>query len=104
MIKVNIFEIKAKLSAYLDRVARGDSVIIYRHNKPVAELRGVDKTRAEPRPIGPLPGRPTFKVSSSFFDPLPSDELDSWEGLGPATMRSLRAGNRKGSTGRSRKG
>src|SRR5437667_260666 len=41
MIKVNVFEVKAKLSEYLDRAARGDRIVIYRHNKPVAELRAV---------------------------------------------------------------
>ena len=44
MIKVNVFEVKAKLSEYLDRAARGDRIVIYRHNKPVAELR--DKSLA----------------------------------------------------------
>ena len=81
MIKVNVFEIKAKFSEYLDRAARGDRIVIYRHNKPVAELCAVEEARAEPRPIGPLPGRPAFKVPASFFEPLPHDELDRWEGL-----------------------
>jgi prevent-host-death family protein len=81
MIKVNVFEVKAKLSEYLDRAARGDRIVIYRHNKPVAELRAVEEARTEPRPIGPLPGRPRFKVPASFFEPLPDDELDLWEGI-----------------------
>jgi len=81
MIKVNVFEVKAKLSEYLDRAARGDRIVIYRHNKPVAELRAVEEARTEPRPIGPLPGRPAFKVPASFFKPLPDDELDLWEGM-----------------------
>src|SRR5881296_3871445 len=81
MIKVNVFEIKAKFSEYLDRAARGDRIVIYRHNKPVAELCAVEEARAEPRPIGPLPGRPAFKVPASFFEPLPHDELDRWDGI-----------------------
>lgn len=81
MIKVNVFEVKAKLSEYLDRAARGDRIVIYRHNKPVAELRAVEEAPTEPRPIGPLPGRPAFKVPASFFEPLPDDELDRWEGI-----------------------
>ena len=39
MFKVNVFEVKAKLSEYLDRAARGERIVICRHNKPVAELR-----------------------------------------------------------------
>jgi len=81
---VNVVEVKAKFSEYLDRAARGEQILICRHNKPVAELRAVEAARAEPRPIGPLPGRPTFEVPSSFFEPLPDDELDSWEAVGPA--------------------
>jgi prevent-host-death family protein len=81
MIKANIFQIKARLSEYLDRATHGERIVICRHNKPVAELRAVDEVRTEPRPIGPLSGRPTFTVPASFFEPLPSDELDLWEGV-----------------------
>src|SRR5215218_2512313 len=81
MTKANIFEIKARLSEYLDRAVRGERIVICRHNKPVAELRAVDEVRSEPRPIGPLPGRPTFVVPDSFFEPMPADELDRWEGV-----------------------
>lgn len=81
MSKVNVFEVKAKLSEYLDRAACGERIVICRHNKPVAELRAVEGVRTEPRPIGPLPGRPTFDIPASFFDPLPQEELDLWESL-----------------------
>ena len=81
MIKTNVVELKAKLSEYLDRATRGDRIVICRHNKPVAELRAVEDVRTEPRPIGPLPGRPTFTIPASFFEPLPPGELDLWEGI-----------------------
>ena len=79
-MKVNVFEVKAKLSEYLDRVLAGEHVVICRHNKPVAELRAVDEPRTQARPIGPLPGRPTFEVPASFFEPLPDEDLALWEG------------------------
>jgi prevent-host-death family protein len=79
MFKVNVFEVKAKFSEYLDRALRGEPVIICRHNRPVAELRAIDEIRTEPRPIGPLAGRPTFDVPPSFFEPMAPDELDLWE-------------------------
>ena len=47
MLMVNIFEIKAKLSEYLDRVAAGERILICRHNKPVAELRRIYDTASE---------------------------------------------------------
>jgi prevent-host-death family protein len=80
MSKVNIFEVKARLSEYLDRAAGGERIVICRHNKPVAELRPVDETRTVERPIGPLPGRPTFEVPPSFFEPMTDEELDAWDG------------------------
>lgn len=84
MFKVNVFEVKAKLSEYLERAAQGERIVIYRHNTPVAELGPVQSVRTEPRPIGPLPGEPTFEVPASFFEPLPDEELDLWEGKGPS--------------------
>jgi prevent-host-death family protein len=81
MLMVNIFEIKAKLSEYLDRAASGERILICRHNKPVAELRPVPEARAEARPIGPLPGRPTFDITPAFFEPISDAELDQWEGV-----------------------
>jgi antitoxin (DNA-binding transcriptional repressor) of toxin-antitoxin stability system len=80
MIKANVFEVKAKLSHYLERAAAGERVVICRHNQAVAELRAVDAARTEPRPVGPLPGRPRFDVPSSFFEPLSDETLAEWEG------------------------
>ena len=90
MIKVNVFEIKAKLSEYLDRATKGERIVICRHNKPVAELRAIEDVRSEPRPVGALPGRPEFDVPSSFFDPLPDEDVDLWDG-GVNTVASTAA-------------
>jgi prevent-host-death family protein len=38
MIMVGAFEAKTHLSALLDRVARGEEVVITKHGKPVARL------------------------------------------------------------------
>ena len=46
MIMVNIFEAKAKLSEYIEAAARGEQVVICKHNQPVAELRPVEQARA----------------------------------------------------------
>jgi prevent-host-death family protein len=79
-MKVNVFEVKAKLSEYLDRVVAGERVVICRHNKPVAELRPVVDALDNDRPVAPLPGRPTFTVPASFFDSMPDEELALWDG------------------------
>ena len=80
MLKTSIADAKARLSEYLDRVEQGERIVICRHNKPVAELRPVDASRTEPRPLGLLPGRPAFAVGEGFFEPLPAAELEAWEG------------------------
>jgi prevent-host-death family protein len=76
MKKVNLYEAKAKLSALVDRVAEGETVLICRRNVPAAELRPVPKTRRTRRPIGMVPG---FVVPESFFEPLPEDLVDGFE-------------------------
>jgi prevent-host-death family protein len=80
MVKINVAEAKAKLSDYLDRAIAGEQIVICRHNQPVAALQPIASARVEPRPIGPVAGRPTFEVPPSFFEPLPEEELDAWEG------------------------
>jgi prevent-host-death family protein len=77
MKKVNLYEAKAHLSALIDRVAEGESVLICRRNVPAAELRPVPKARRTRRPIGLAPG---FSVPRSFFEPLPADLTDAFEG------------------------
>ena len=103
MIKVNVFEIKAKLAEYLDRAANGDRIVIYRHSKPVAELRAVEEGLNGPRPVGPLPGRPVFKVPASFFDELQSEELEMWEGKTPPRISAGGKSSRARKAGRKRR-
>jgi prevent-host-death family protein len=72
MIMVNIFEAKARLSEYIEAVARGERVLICKRNQPVAELHPIATARTAPRPVGLAAG--TFSVPDTFFEPLP-DEL-----------------------------
>jgi len=77
MKKVNLYEAKAHLSALVDRVAEGESILICRRNVPAAELRPIPRPRRTRRPIGLVPG---FSVPASFFEPLSEDLLDAFEG------------------------
>jgi prevent-host-death family protein len=76
MIVVNIHEAKAKLSEYLDKVARGEQVVICKRNRPIAELRAIEEKRTEPRSLGL--GKGTFSIPPSFFEPMPDDWLDEF--------------------------
>ena len=77
MIKVNLADAKSHLSQYLDSVERGETVILCRRNVPIAEIRPLPKPPTEPRPIGT---DPDLVVPDSFFEPLPEDLLDAFEG------------------------
>ena len=77
MKKVNVHEAKAGLSALLDEVAAGGTVVICRRNVPLAELRGLPAERTRRRRIGLLQG---FEVAPSFFDPLPEELIHAFSG------------------------
>ena len=46
-MEVNISELKAKLSAYLDRVRRGETVTILDRKTPIARIVPLEKPRSE---------------------------------------------------------
>jgi prevent-host-death family protein len=71
MIMVNIHEAKAKLSEYLEAVARGERVMICKRNRPVAELRAVEPESVTERPVGLAKGHVT--IPPSFFEPMPDE-------------------------------
>jgi len=78
MKQINVHEAKAHLSEILAAVEEGESVVICRRNQPIAELRPLPKKPSQPRPIGLA--KDEFEIPASFFDPLPDDLLDLFEG------------------------
>jgi len=81
MIRLNIHEAKTHLSRYLDRVARGETVLLCKRNVPVAEIRPLPVERTGPRPIGLAKGE--LVVPADFFLPLPDDLQSAFEGRKP---------------------
>ena len=77
MIKINTAEAKARLSHYLERVEGGETVVVCRRNVPVAEIRPLPKRPRKRRPVGIDRG---MTIPPSFFDALPDDLLDAFEG------------------------
>jgi antitoxin (DNA-binding transcriptional repressor) of toxin-antitoxin stability system len=78
MIKLNVHEAKTYLSRYLERLARGESIILCKRNIPIAEIRPIAKPRTAKRPVGLAKGK--FKLSRKFFKSLPADILESFYG------------------------
>jgi prevent-host-death family protein len=69
---VNVHVAKTQLSHLLERVARGEEIIIAKAGKPVARL--VPLAPVE-RPLGFV----RASIDASFFDPLPEAELAAWD-------------------------
>lgn len=72
----NVHAAKTQLSALLERVERGEEIVVARAGRPVARL--VPFTSGKARQPGLFRGR--LRVPDSFFEPLPADELRGWEG------------------------
>ncbi len=83
MLRINISEMKSRFSAALATAEGGETVIICRRNKPVAELKAVEpeKKVLRKRPVGLARKRyPDFKLVDDFNDPLPDDILAYFTG------------------------
>lgn len=78
MDQINIYETKKNLSAILERVEKGESFIIAKHNRPIAELKPLPQKPKKERPFGLCQGE--FVVPDDFNDPLPEDIQKYFEG------------------------
>jgi prevent-host-death family protein len=66
---VNVHEAKTHLSRLLERVERGEQIVIARSGKPIARLVPVEPSPAGKRPIGLYKGQ--IWMSDDFDEPLP---------------------------------
>ena len=73
MTTVDVQEAEVRLSDLLDRVGRGEEVIIARSGSPVARL--VPVGTPPPRRFGGM----AFTIPEDFDAPLDDAELRSWE-------------------------
>jgi prevent-host-death family protein len=78
MSTVSLQELQRDPAALLDRVEAGESLVVVRGGRPVAELRPVVAARPGPRPFGLCAG--AFSVPDDFDSPLPDDILRGFEG------------------------
>lgn len=74
MTKLNIHEAKTHLSKYLLKVEEGETVLLCRNGKPVAQIVPLSKGRvSKHRRLGLAKGM--GKVTESFFKPLSDGDL-----------------------------
>ena len=76
--RINVADAKAHLSKYLRRVKAGETIVICERNVPIAEIRPLGGGRPHERSLRPV--YPDWEIPDSFFDPLPDDLLDAFEG------------------------
>lgn len=81
MINLNINEIKTHFSSCMEKVGKGETVIVCKRNIPIAEIRPIAALPNKKRPIG-LAGKeyPDFKIGDAFFEPLPDDIVAAFNG------------------------
>ena len=72
---VNVHEAKTHFSKLLEQAHQGEEVIVAKAGKPYARLVPLAETPPERRP-----GRLAGRVDNAFFEPLPEEELEAWEG------------------------
>jgi prevent-host-death family protein len=75
METITIHKAKTQLSRLIERVCRGEEIVIARGKKPVVRLVAVEDKQGQRKP-GALRGK--LKVGPEFFEPLPAEELDAW--------------------------
>jgi len=78
MTCISVEEIQQNFTAFLQRVEAGETMIIMRTGKPIAELKPVTALAEALRPFGLCAGE--FRVPEDFDAPLPEDILNAFEG------------------------
>jgi len=78
MIKLNIHDAKTNLSKYLIRLKAGERILLCKRNQPIAQITPLSEIPTRPRPIGLA--KQTFSVPTSFFELLPDEVLETFQG------------------------
>ncbi len=77
MLNVTIDDIKRDPLKYLQQVEAGETLVIFKADKPIAELKPIVVSK-QLRPFGLCAGE--FTVPDDFDDPLPEEMLNAFEG------------------------
>ncbi|MGA7631234.1 MAG: type II toxin-antitoxin system Phd/YefM family antitoxin [Terriglobales bacterium] len=75
METITIHQAKTELSRLIERVCRGEEIVIAPGKKPVVRLVAVEDKQGQRTP-GVFGGK--RKVGPEFFAPLPPEDLDAW--------------------------
>jgi prevent-host-death family protein len=76
MKTITIHKAKTQLSKLIEQACRGEDIVIARGSEPVVRLVAIQNPKGDRKPGG-LKGK--IHIGPEFFEPLPPEELDSWE-------------------------
>jgi prevent-host-death family protein len=74
---VNLHEIKARLSKYIELVEAGETVIVCKRNVPVAEIRPILRKQKKTPELGWAEGKALLPTGLAELSP---EDLAAWEG------------------------
>jgi prevent-host-death family protein len=74
-VQINIHQAKTQLSRLLELVEEGETVVIARHGKPVAELV---PTRKAGLPLGVAQQDRLAPPGDAWWQPMTDEEADDW--------------------------
>ena len=74
-MQVNVHEAKTQLSRLLELVEEGETVIIARHGRPIAELVPAQQTGF---PFGIARAEPLVTPGDEWWQPMTEEEADEW--------------------------
>jgi len=74
-VQINVHEAKTQLSRLLELVEEGETVVIARHGKPVAELVRARKTGL---PLGVARLDRLVPAGDGWWQPMTGEEADDW--------------------------
>ena len=75
-MQVNVHQAKTQLSRLLEMVEEGETVVIARHGKPVAELIRADRTTG--LPLGIASEDPLVSAGDDWWQPMSGEEAEKW--------------------------
>lgn len=78
IVQVSVDDMKRDLLAYLQLVENGETLVIIKTGKPVAEIRPIFSNPMRLRPSGLCAGE--FTVPDDFDAPLPENIIQEFEG------------------------
>jgi antitoxin (DNA-binding transcriptional repressor) of toxin-antitoxin stability system len=83
-IHINIHEAKTHLSKYLEKIAKGHTVVLCKRNVPIAEIRPLPKVVDRRKLFGMDKGK--VIIPPEFFDPMTEEFPEHYETATPESM------------------